>query len=132
MGGVLMLVLALRRMLEEKHIDVCDQHGHTVLAVNSNINFLTMPGVKAEIGLHLRDTRVNAINLLGCRFIDSTGALMLAEVMRQHPQLRVWIAEESIAGKLQHAGVDASRIALMGNRQVNLPDVFRQIQRVAG
>lgn len=128
LGVGLMLVLALRRMLEEKHLDVCDQHGHTVLAINNNINFLTTPGIKAEVARHLGDKGVRAINLLECRFIDSTGALMLAEVLRQHPQLRVWVADQPTAGKLQYAGVEASRIAQMGNRQVNLPAVFRQIQ----
>jgi SulP family sulfate permease len=128
-GVALMLVLALRHMLAEKKLDVCDQHGHTVLAVSSTISFLTSGGLMAEMERHLGDARVRTLNLLEAHYIDATGALMLARLLDRHPHLQVWVAQQATSDRLTHAGVPAERITLLGNRVVDLPAVFSRIQR---
>ena len=130
-GVALMLVLVLRRTLEDKRLDVCDQHGHTVLAVSSAISFLTSPGLLAEMEHHLRDARVRTLNLLDAHFIDATGALMLAQLVERHPRLQVWVSQQAMSDRLGHAGIPAERIALLGNRVVHLPAVFSRIQHAA-
>lgn len=130
-GVALMLILALRRMLEDNRLDVCDQHGHSVLAVNNSLSFLTSGSIKKEMEGHLADDRVRALNLLEVPFIDSTGALMVADILKKYSQLRVWVADRVSFDKLHHAGVAEKRIALMGNRMVNLPQVYQQIHRAA-
>jgi SulP family sulfate permease len=127
-GVALMLVLALKRMLEDRRLDVVDQHGHTVVAINSSVTFLTASGLKREIEHHVRDDRVRALNLLDSHFIDATGALMIAELCRGEPRLEVWVRDQSGFDKLEHAGVEAARIRILGNRMVNLPEVFRHIE----
>lgn len=131
LGVALMLLLALRRMLEDNRLDVCDQHGHSVLAVNNSLSFLTSASIKTEMEGHLADARVRALNLLEVPYLDSTGALMVADLLARHPQLQVWVADRTSFDKLHHAGVAATRIALMGNRMVNLPEVFQRIQGAA-
>lgn len=128
LGVTLMLVLALRNSLAERRVDVRHQHGRVVLAINDSLNFLTSPGLRREIERHLGDDRVRAINLVGVHSIDSTGALMIADVLKQNSHLAIWVADQTCADKLEHAGVVASRIAMMGNRVVNLPRVFRGLQ----
>ena len=131
LGVALMLMLALRRMLDGKRLDVCDQHGHTVLAVSNTITFLTSPGLQAEMERHLGDGRVRTLNLLEAHYIDATGALMLARLLDRHPRLQVWVAQQSTSDRLTHAGVPADRIALLGNGVVHLPEVFRRLSRPA-
>ena len=131
LGVVLMLLLALKRMLEDNRLDICDQNGHAVLAINNSVSFLTSASIKKEMEGHLADPRVRAVNLLEVPFIDSTGAIMLAEVLKQHPSVRVWLADRTSFDKLRHAGIDEKRLALMGNRVVNLPGVFQRIQATA-
>lgn len=128
LGVTLMLMLALRRSLAEPRIDVLDQHGQVVLAINDSLNFLTSSGLRREMQRHLSDERVRAINLVNVQSIDSTGTLMLAAIMQQHPQLAVWVADQTYADKLLHAGVEAPRIAMMGNRVVNMPRVYEGLQ----
>jgi sulfate permease, SulP family len=130
-GVALMLAMAMRRMLSETSIDVRDQHGQVVLVVNDGMNFLNSPGLLRELERHLKDDRVSVINLAAVRVMDSTAALMVASVARQHPTLGIWVASQRIVDKLAHAGVDAARIALMGNRVVNLPQVFQRLQPVS-
>jgi SulP family sulfate permease len=128
-GVAVMLILALRRMLEDKRLDVRDQHGQTVLAVSSTISFLTSAGLRAEMERHLADGRVRALNLVEAHHIDATGALMLARLLELHPCLQVWVAQKAASDRLARAGVPAERITLLGNRVVDLPSVFSQIQR---
>jgi sulfate permease, SulP family len=127
LGVGLMLILAVQRMLSERRIDVRDQHGQVVLAVNDSVTFLTSPGLRREIERHLNDERVRAINLASAHFIDSTGAMMVGEVMRRYPHLQVWVADRAGADKMEHAGIEVERISLMGNRVVNLPRVFERL-----
>ena len=132
-GVALMLILALRRMLDDKQLDVCDQHGHTVLAVTGTISFLTSAGLLAEMERHLGDGRVRALNLLEAHYIDATGALMLARLVEQrHPRLQVWVAQQATSNRLIQAGVPAERITLLGNRVIDLPSVFSNIQHSIG
>lgn len=127
-GVAVMIIVALRRMLEDKRLDVCDQHGHTVLAVSSTVTFLTSAGLRSEMERHLEDGRVRTLNLLEAHYIDSTGALMLARLLERHPRLRVWVAHKANGDRLAHAGVPSERVTLLGNRVVDLPTVFSQLQ----
>jgi SulP family sulfate permease len=131
LGVTAMLLLALRRMLEEKRIDVRHQHGEPVVAVDSNVNFLTAAGLRPEIERHLRDERVRTLDLTAVRFIDATGAMMLAELVRRQANLAVWVRDQAAFEKLQHAGVAAEAITLLGCKVVNLPAVFRGLQPTA-
>lgn len=128
LGVALMLLLALRQTLAEKRIDLRDQHGQLVLAVNDSLTFLTASGLRREIERHLRNERVRTINLVGTHFIDSTGALTVADIAKRHPEVRFWVAEQAQVNKLVHAGVADDRLALIGNRVVNLPRVFQSLQ----
>lgn len=128
-GVALMLLLVLRRMLDDKRLDVCDQHGHTVLAVSGTVSFLTSAGLLVEMEHHLGDARVRTLNLLDAHYIDATGAVMIARLLDRHPRLQVWAAQQSMSDRLTHAGVPAERITLLGNRVVHLPAVFSNLQR---
>lgn len=127
-GVAVMLILALRRMLADKRLDVCDQHGHTVLAISGTVSFLTSTGLLSEMERHLQHGRVRALNLLDAHYIDSTGALMLARLLDRHPRLQVWVAQQGTSDRLTHAGVPRERMTLLGNRVVDLPAVFSKIQ----
>jgi sulfate permease, SulP family len=127
-GVVLMLLLALRRIAEDLRIDVRERHGQPVLAVRSSITFLTAAAVKREMEDHLREGKVQALDLRGSHFIDATGAMMLAQVLDGHPELEVWVMRERGLRKLIHAGVPEHRVLLLGNHAVPLPEVFQAIQ----
>ncbi len=131
LGVALMLLLALSRMLEDKRLDVVDQHGHTVVAINSSVNFLTAAGLKREIEHHVADRAVRALNLLDSHFIDATGAMMLAEVCGREQHLDIWVRDQGTCDRLEHAGVATQRIRILGNKMVNLPEVFRGIEAAA-
>lgn len=127
-GIALMLVLALRGMLADNRLDVRDLHGQPVLTVNNGISFLTSSALRKEIDAHLADGNVRTLNLCNVSYLDATAALMLAELCDQHPHARVWVAERGNFDKLQRAGIANQRITLVGNRIVNLPEVFHRIQ----
>lgn len=128
LGITIMLILALRQNLAQVRLDVRDQHGHVVVAVNEGINFLSSPGIRRAMEKQLADERVGVLNLVGAHAIDSTGALMVAEVVKQYPHVRIWIADQAHADKLLHAGVADERLVMMGNQVVNLPRVFAGLQ----
>lgn len=128
LGITVMLILALRQSLAQVRLDVRDQHGHVVLAVNEGLNFLTSPGIRKAMEKQLADERVGVLDLVGAHAIDSTGALTVAEVMKQYPHVKIWVADQAHADKLLHAGVAEQRVVMMGNRMVNLPRVFEGLQ----
>jgi hypothetical protein len=84
-----------------------------------------------EIEHHVADPGVRAINLLDSHFIDATGAMMLAEVCAAEKRLQVWVKAQATAEKLEHAGIAAASIRILGNKMVNLPEVFRDIEAAA-
>jgi SulP family sulfate permease len=128
-GVGLMLLLAVRRLIADVGIDVREQHGQAVLAVTDGVTFLHGPGLQREIERHASDGKVSAINLAGAGFIDASGAVMIASVMRRVTHLQVWVATPTDANKLVLAGCEAARIVVMGNRVVNLPRVFETLAR---
>lgn len=132
LGVGLMLVLALKRTLAENCVDVHEQRGLAVVAVHRSVTFLTASGIRRAMERHLSDDNVRVIDLLEANFMDSTGAMMIAGLLADRPQLRVWVAERRNYDRLAHAGVDASRMALLGNRKVNLPGVFERLVPAAG
>lgn len=127
LGIGLMLVLALKRTLAHDCVDVHEQRGLAVLAIHGSITFLSAVGIRGAMERHLTDDKVRVIDLLESPFIDATGAMMIAAQMARHPRLRLWVADSRNQDRLTHAGVERSRIALLGNRQVNLPGVFEQL-----
>lgn len=127
-GIALMLVLALRGMLSDHRVDVHDVRGQAVLTVNHGIIFLTSASLAGEIAARLADGKVRTLNLCEMSYLDATGALMLADLLDRHPHVQVWVAERTNSDRLHRAGVARQRIALVGNRVVNLPEVFQRIQ----
>lgn len=130
-GVGLMLLLAVKRMLEDHRLDVVDQHGHTVVALNTSLTFLTAARLQREIEHHLADPRVRTLNLLDSHFIDATGAMMLARVCAEAPHLQVWVKDQPAADRLAHAGIVPERLRVLGNKMVDLPEVFRGIHAAA-
>lgn len=127
-GIALMLVLALRGILSDHRIDVRDVRGQAVLTLNHGISFLTSSRMSGELSARLADGSVRTLNLCEMSYLDATGALMLADQFDRHPHLQAWVADPINADKLHRAGVARQRISLIGNRVVNLPEVFRRIQ----
>lgn len=127
LGIGLMLVLALKRTLAHDCVDVHEQRGLSVLAVHGSVTFLSAASIRQAMERQLADGKVRVIDLLESPFLDATGAMMIAGQMARHPQLRLWVADPRNQARLVHAGVEAKRIALLGNRQVNLPGVFEQL-----
>jgi SulP family sulfate permease len=127
----LTLLLALRRMLEDKRLDVVDQHGHTVVAVGTSITFLTAAAMREEIAHHCADARVRVLDLTGVHYIDASGAMMIARLLAEHPALAVWTKDQPDAEKLRHAGASGERIEIIGSPMVNLPAVYRALSAPA-
>lgn len=129
-GVALMIVLALKHTLEENCVDVGEQRGRSVLRVNASVTFLSSSGIRKTMERHLANGRVEAVDLLASHFMDSTGAMMIARLVARHPQLEVWVSERHNFDRLVHAGLDESRLSLLGNRQVNMPRVFARLTPV--
>jgi len=127
-----MLILALRRMINEKQIDIVERGEGSSLLVESSVTFLNSAALRNEIARHLsaddRVRRVHEIDLTNSRAIDVSGALMLAELLVSHPDVCVAVASGERMLQLRHAGIREGRIMVRGNRVVDMPSVYRGIK----
>jgi len=112
----------------QERVDVHDVRGQAALMVNHGISFLTSASLVGEIAAGLADGKVRTLNLCEMSYLDATGALMLADLLDHYPHVQVWVADRIKSDKLYRAGVARQRIVLVGNRVVNLPEVFQRIQ----
>jgi SulP family sulfate permease len=126
-GVGIMMVLAVRRMVQDRRVDVIEDDTHAVLTVRACVNFLTCSLMKHDLEAHLADPRIHVLDLVHVPYIDATGAVMMSELVASHPELAVWVTDEVSARKLVAAGVPAERVKQRGNRLVDLPKVFNAV-----
>lgn len=127
LGLVLMIVLALKRMLNEKVVNVReDEDGH-VFAVRGSVNFLTAPSLRDEFIHHLQNAQIRVVDLCAVHYMDTSGAMMLAEMTEQYEQPLLWIANHEQHEKLRHAGIPPERMRVIGNPMLHMPRLFREL-----
>lgn len=129
-GVGLMLLMAIRRMVNEKHMDIVDYGNRSVIMVGSSMTFLTGATLKDEIIRHLANPRVSEIDLAKSPSLDASGAMMLAELLKAYPDVRVTVASSKRMDQLRHAGLPAEKITIQGNGVVDMPSVYQGIQNL--
>jgi SulP family sulfate permease len=132
LGVGFMLITAVRRMVNEKHMDIVDYGNRSVIMVSSSITFLTSATLKHDIVRHLtNNTRLVEIDLTKSPSLDASGAMMLVELLKAHPDVRVIVASSKRSDQLRHAGLQAEKMTIQGNGVVNMPSVYKGIQNRA-
>lgn len=131
-GVICMLILAIRRLISERHIDILDRGDGSAIMVETSVSFLTGVALKKEILHHLSDgERVKEIDLTRSLSIDASGAIMLSDLLKNYPDVRVSVASSDRMNQLHHAGIPQEQIVVRGNGLVNMPSVYRGIEQLA-
>jgi len=132
LGVGFMLIMSIRRMMNEKHLDIVDDGDRAVITIGTSMTFLTGVTLRAEIVRHLvNNPHIREIDLSHCPGVDASGAIMLAEILRAYPDLKVTVASSRRMDQLCHAGVAEKQIAMRGNVLVDMPSVYKGIQTLA-
>lgn len=130
-GVVIMLLIAIRRMMNEKSIDIVDYGDRSVMTVETGMNFLTGVTLKDNIVRHLANNpRIREIDLGKSPSIDASGAIMLAETLKEYPEVCVTVSSSQRMNQLLHAGIPKHQITMKGNGVVDMPSVYKGIQNL--
>jgi SulP family sulfate permease len=129
-GLGLMLLMAIRRMTNEKRMDVVDYGNRSVIMLETSLTFLTGAALREEIARHLENPRVSEIDLSKIHWMDTSGAIMLAELLKAYPHVRVAVTSSKRKDQLSHAGIPEEQINMIGNGVVDMPAVYKGIQNL--
>jgi SulP family sulfate permease len=131
-GVGFMLLMAIRRIINERHVDVIDRGDHVAILVENSMTFLTGPALRDEIARHLANNpRIQEIDFGKCATIDASGAIMLARLLQAYPDLRLTVTSSKRMDQLCHAGIPAKKISMQGNLIVDMPAVYKGIRHYA-
>lgn len=131
LGLGVMILLALKRMLKEKIVSVQERTDDVhACNVRGSVNFLTAPSLRKDMVHYAKDSRIRVFDLTAMHYLDATGAMMLADIVKCHAHTSLWIARHEHFEKLRHAGVDPRRMRVVGNQVLHLPKLFRELAGV--